>query len=67
MEKIESAQGMMGMPRVLSFPISPASPQHKEASSEERGLVVSSEKFKMHTSSNCNMLCFLFSRLRWFY
>ena len=52
MEKIENMWGIMGMPRTLSFSFSPASPQHKEASSEERGLVVSSEKFKIHTSSN---------------
>ena len=32
----ESARGTMGMPHMLSFSFSPASPQHKEASTEER-------------------------------
>ena len=51
-EKIESAQGTIGrgkrreplvslflpiVPRALCFSFSPASPQHKEASGEERG------------------------------
>jgi len=45
-EKIESARGTMGrgkpvpiVPRALSFSFSPAFPQHKEASVEERGEV----------------------------
>ena len=53
--KIESARGKMGkgtrreplfslspsiVPRALSFSFSPASPQYKEASAEERGVVI---------------------------
>ena len=41
-EKIERAPGTIPtlpiVPRALSFSFSPASPQHKEASAEERGV-----------------------------